>query len=83
MCKFSFARIVFLKIPLASSSSTLSFSYLAEKCPIINRLALQSFAIFAASDAVEWNVCFALSELSSSNVLSWYNKSTFFIILQM
>ena len=71
------ARIVFSKIEIASFNNSLVFLYLAEKCPIINCLAFEFFAVIAACLAVEWNVDFALSICLSKKVASWYIVSIF------
>ena len=70
MVRFSLAKIVLLNTVLASSSKVFSSSYLAEKCPMQSRLALQALANVAAWSAVVWQVSAARTASSLRNVAS-------------
>ena len=70
----SSAPTVFEKTAFASLINTSTSLYLAEKCPINNCLTFASFAILAASSAVEWNLFAASCFKSLPKDASWYNK---------
>ena len=63
-------------VPLEVDASS---SYLAEKCPIINRLTCASRAIVAACSAVECMVCLAQAALFFRKSLRGNSKSIPFI----